>query len=181
MNATDSLIIQPLLAEDAPLYLEHIRRHLLESNRTEGYFMPHDPGNVHGPRVIDTEKLSLPVTTPGWQRWWVVKDGSPERIVGHVDPQGDRLNTGLHRCELGIGIERDYRGQGLGLRLMHAALDFARRTPSLHWVELKVFASNTRAIALYESLGFTRVGLVPDRFRIQGQAIDDIIMILNVS
>ena len=143
--------------------------------------MPHEPGNSQWPKPIDVEKLALGTDQPGWQRWWLVRDPSGTGIVGHVNLLGDRLPTALHRCELGIGIERDYRGRGLGRRLMNQALDFARNSPSLHWVDLKVFAHNTRAIDLYTRLGFVEVGRVPDRFRIEGLAVDDVIMVLDVN
>ena len=48
--------------------------------------------------------------------------------------------------------------------------------PNLHWVDLRVFANNHAARSLYRSLGFEEVGLLRDRFRIQGVSIDDVLM-----
>ena len=103
------------------------------------------------------------------------------RVVAHVNLKGDGLATGLHRCELGIGIEEAYRSAGLGRRLMGTAIDFARHAPSLNWLDLRVFSHNTPARVLYISLGFKEVGTWFDRFRISGQSIDDILMTLNVA
>ena len=111
-------------------------------------------------------------------RFVAVSDGND--IVGHVDLKGDHLKTGLHRCELGIGIERPYRGRGLGRRLMETAIEFARAADTLSWMDLRVFSHNVAGRALYRSLGFSEVGTLVDRFRIDGQRIDDVVMTLKV-
>lgn len=126
------------------------------------------------------ERLSLPLDAPGWQRWFGAWVDSGTRIVAHVDLKGDALVSGLHRCELGLGIERSHRGRGLGRRLMQVAIDFARDAPTLDWLDLKVFAHNTPARALYRSLGFAEIGTVADRFRIGSASIDDVLMTLDV-
>ena len=81
---------------------------------------------------------------------------------------------------MGIGIERAFRGQGLGRKLMETAIEFARETPSIEWVDLRVFSHNLNARALYQALGFVEVGVVRDRVRIEGESIDDVMMTLNV-
>ena len=58
--------------------------------------------------------------------------------------------------ELGIGIRREYRGQGIGRRLMQSLIETAR-TNHHPAISLSVAPAN-HARQLYESLGFTRVG-----------------------
>ena len=115
----------------------------------------------------------------GWQRCWVAiaADGN---IVGDVELKGSSLTSELHRCELGIGIERPSRGGGLGRRLMETAIEFARGVETLAWVDLRVFAHNAPGRALYRSVGFVEVGTLADRFRIDGQSIGDVMMTLSV-
>ena len=55
-----------------------------------------------------------------------------------------------------IGVDPDYQGQGIGRRMMTDLLDFAGGDGVVY---LEVRTDNTGAIALYESLGFVRVGL----------------------
>jgi RimJ/RimL family protein N-acetyltransferase len=69
------------------------------------------------------------------------------------------------------------RGTGLGRRLMQAAIEAARRQ-GMERIELEVFASNTRAIALYERLGFVREGLKRRVRKIDGRYDDDVMMAL---
>ncbi len=142
--------------------------------------MPFAPDDPDGPKGVDPQAVDRPLSEPGWQRWFVAV-GDDERVVGQVDLRGDGLRAGLHRCELGIGVERPYRGQGLGRRLMETAIDFARGAESLDWVDLRVFAHNTAGRALYLDLGFVELGTAADRFRVGGQTIDDVIMTLEVA
>jgi len=174
------LTIRPLTKRDVANFAEHFARHRGESGRGDPHFMPFEPGRDDGPRGLDAAALDRGLDRPGWQRWFVAvtDDG---RIVGHVNLKGDTLRTGSHRCQLGIGIERSYRQQGLGTRLMTAAIEFAREARSIDWVDLTVFAHNAPARKLYERLGFREVGTIPDRFRIDSTSIDDVLMSLDVS
>lgn len=172
--------IEAFVPASSAVLQAHLARHRGESGNGDIHFMPFVPGASHGPRGIDVDSALLSLDTPGWQRWFCARDRDCGNIVGHVNLKSDGLATGLHRCELGIGIERAYRGQGLGKRLMDCAIAFARNSESLAWIELKVFAHNTAARALYQQVGFEEIGTVPDRFRILGERINDVIMILNV-
>ena len=176
---TDIPEIVPVTAERVAALESHFQRHRAESGGPEGHFMPFDPDDPEGPKGLDAAALGLALTDPGWQRWWAALDG--DEVIGHVNLKGPGLRTILHRCELGIGIERYRRGGGLGRRLMAAALDFARAEPSIDWVDLMVMQTNTTARALYESLGFTHIGTYEDRFRIQGKSIGDVMMTLSVA
>ncbi len=180
-----SLTIRPLTAVDWTRFQAHFKRHRAESGRGDPHFLPFAPDDPEGPMGIDLEALDRPVSERGWQRCWVAMTGDDPvgaagRIVGHVELKGSGLSTGLHRCELGIGIERPYRGGGLGQRLMAAAIDYARGVETLAWIDLRVFAHNAAGRALYRALGFIEVGTVVDRFRIDAQTVDDVIMVLKI-
>lgn len=166
--------------DDLELLAEHNARHRAESGQGEHHFMPFAPGEASGPRKRRPEALHLALNEPGWERVFAAFYQDRSRIVGEVNLTGDGLRTGLHRCELGIGIERAHRGRGLGRRLMQTAIEFVREAPEVCWLDLRVFAHNHAARALYSALGFQEVGTVIDRFRIDGQSIDDVIMTLDV-
>ena len=55
-----------------------------------------------------------------------------------------------------IGVDPEFQGQGIGRRMMTDLLDFAGPDGVVY---LEVRTDNEPAIALYESLGFVRVGL----------------------
>lgn len=175
------MTIVPLDAGRVALYDEHFARHRAESGRGEWHFMPFAPDDPNGPMGLDPRRLGLPLDAPGWQRWFLALAGDGSRAVGHVNLKGDALAAGLHRCELGIGIERPHRGLGLGRRLMGVAIDFARDADTIDWVDLRVFGHNAPARALYRSLGFREIGTLTDRFRIGDAVVDDVLMTLDVS
>ena len=135
--------------EDVPALQDHFARHRAESGRGDPHFMPFHPDDPDGPRGLVVEGLDRPLTEPGWHRWFVAVDRDGGSVVGHANLKGPGLRTAIHRCELGIGIERAHRGQGLGRRLATVALDYARRAPSITWIDLRVFEHNTAARALY--------------------------------
>lgn len=178
MVSQQPIHIRAATAADQSLLQNHLLRHRAESGRGDIHFMPFAPGDSDAPAGLNAASLSLALDSRSWQRWFVaIVDG---QVVGHVSLKGDDLNTGLHRCELGIGVERTHRDQRIGIALMNTAIDFARSADELSWVDLLVFAHNTRARALYRSLGFIEVATLVDRFRIEGESVDDVVMALAV-
>jgi putative acetyltransferase len=87
-----------------------------------------------------------------------------ERVVGFaelvVSPSQPRH---AHVAELNmVCTHPDFGGRGVGRALTQAVIDVADNWLNLHRLGLIVFADNNRAIALYESLGFEREGLLRD-------------------
>jgi RimJ/RimL family protein N-acetyltransferase len=172
--------IAELTRANYPGFAAHIRRHCRESGRDGFYFMPFNPDDPDQPRGVDVDKLDLPMDNPHWQRGFIAIERATGLTIGHVDLKGERLRTMLHRCELGLGLEEKWRGKGLGRKLLHTALEFARANPQLEWMDLSTFATNTKAQALYRSMGFEQTSVIRDRFRIGGVVIDDITMTLRL-
>lgn len=170
--------ILPLQADRYPDFRAHMERHVAESGQAGFHFMPFLASDPDRPIGVALDKLSLDPGTKGWHRCWIAVHAQMDCVVGHIDLKGSKLHCGLHRCELGLGIEEPWRGQGLGRRLLQTAIDFARAEPRLHWIDLCTFATNTPARTLYQKLGFRETGIVRDRFRIAGQSIDDVQMSL---
>ncbi len=81
-----------------------------------------------------------------------------------------------HTAVLGITVAKEWRGQGIGRRLMKEAIEWARGTGILTRIELHVFARNAVAIALYESLGFVVEGRRRNAVIRDGESIDDCVM-----
>ncbi len=98
-------------------------------------------------------------------------------VVGWCDISRHFFPSHAHRGNLGMGILPAYRGQGLGRRLMETTLRAAQKTGFAR-VELDVYEDNSRAIALYEKLGFVREGIIRRAARIDGRFIDAIGMAL---
>jgi ribosomal-protein-alanine N-acetyltransferase len=78
---------------------------------------------------------------------------------------------------LNVAVDRAVRRQGLGRKLMDAALA-AGRQRACRISNLEVRRSNTAAIKLYESLGFRAVGMRPAYY--QDDREDAVVMILDL-
>ena len=102
---------------------------------------------------------------------------SHDTVVGWCDifPNSNpRMNF---RGTLGMGIRKDFRGQGIGHRLMEATLKKAKEF-GLEKVELNVYPSNTGAIALYKKMGFSEEGLIKKYRKLDGVYYDSVMMSL---
>jgi len=173
------ILVRPALLEDTPLLHEHMARHLTESGGENAHFLPYAPESADLPTKPDLEGTQKDIAQPNWRRWFIAVVSN--QAIVHVDLKGSGLRTGLHRCELGLGIESQYRAQGLGRRLMETAISFAVNESQLSWIDLRVFAHNTSGINLYRSMGFQETGRCIDQFRIEGETIEDVSMSLEVS
>ncbi|GIL38720.1 GNAT family N-acetyltransferase [Roseiterribacter gracilis] len=122
-------------------------------------------------------QLALPLEKRGWVRIWVATDG--DEVLGHVDLRASESLADAHRVLLGIGIAEGHRGRGLGRLLTEFAIDWARAQGYV-WMDLNVFTQNTAAVALYRKLGFVQIGLYVDRFRFDGEPIDEFSMALDL-
>ena len=113
--------------------------------------------------IIEEECFSLPWSKKAFQESYV-KDYAyffvaeiDKEIVGYVGlykmgNDGDITN---------IGISSLHRRKGIGYKIMSSVLDFAKRENMEH-ITLEVRESNIPAIALYEKLGFVKVGIRKD-------------------
>jgi ribosomal protein S18 acetylase RimI-like enzyme len=105
----------------------------------------------------------------------VALDG--DRVVGWCDVTPPDRPTMQHCGVLGLGLLPEWRGRGLGERLLREALD-ASRAFGFSRVELSVRQDNRRAIALYRRLGFAREGLKKRAILVDGAFHDLVLMAL---
>jgi L-amino acid N-acyltransferase YncA len=104
---------------------------------------------------------------------WLV--GPPARTVVAVDEEGSVLGTanmysnrpgpGSHVASASFMVDPRVAGQGVGRALGEEALTWARASGFLAMQFNAVVETNTRAVALWRSLGFEIVGTVPEAFR----------------
>jgi len=78
----------------------------------------------------------------------VASDG--DRVIGHLGLDPDRPGI----LYLGMTLDADYRGQGIGTAMMRAAIEWARSQTGVHKIELEVWPHNAAGFALYRKVGF---------------------------
>ena len=86
-------------------------------------------------------------------------------IVHHVE-------TEQGRAEIGFWLAYEARGAGLGTRAVTLLVDWLFDHPWLRRLELTTTPDNEGALALAESLGFTREGVLRQRVVERGKAVD---------
>lgn len=101
------------------------------------------------------------------------------RLVGEIHASGAGIASLAHLlADLTIAVAPEAQGRGVGRRLFQALLDHViAAMPHVTRVELFARDSNTRARALYASLGFVEEGRLRARVNnSRGQAETDIVM-----
>jgi L-amino acid N-acyltransferase YncA len=87
-----------------------------------------------------------------------------ELVVGTANMYANRSGPGAHVASGSFMVDPAHSGKGAGRALCEEALAWAKREGYRAMQFNAVAESNTRAIALYESLGFETVGTVPEAF-----------------
>ncbi|MFD3972290.1 GNAT family N-acetyltransferase [Streptomyces cyaneofuscatus] len=106
------------------------------------------------------------------QGWWYV--AAPNRVVVAVDEAGAVLGTAkMNRNHMGNGshvasatymVDPAHSGKGVGRALCAYSVEWARTSGFRSMQFNAVVETNTRAVKLYESLGFEVIGTLPEGF-----------------
>jgi ribosomal protein S18 acetylase RimI-like enzyme len=91
-----------------------------------------------------------------------------------------QLESAAHVAEVrGIAVAPDRQGEGIGARLLEAAIERAREE-GIRKLVLRVLSSNPGARRLYERRGFVVEGTIRGAFLIDGAYVDDLLMALDL-
>ncbi|MDA3832183.1 MAG: GNAT family protein [Spirochaetales bacterium] len=82
-----------------------------------------------------------------------------------------------HRAYVaGLYVDPGHRGQGVGRALLEKVLNESHKDPTIRRINLTVVSDQSKAIRLYESLGFVECGTDYEAFSARGQFFDEILM-----
>lgn len=98
-----------------------------------------------------------------------------DEVVGWCDIFPETNPRQNHRGFLGMGLLPEYRGKGIGSKLLEKVLDRGREF-GLEKIELHVYTSNQAAIALYKKFGFEEEGLIKKYRKLDGKYFDCLAM-----
>ena len=80
-----------------------------------------------------------------------------------------------HVGVVGITIKKGFRDAGIGTEMVKALIEQAG-VMGLKVITLSAFATNKRAIHVYEKVGFVQTGRIPKKFFKDDEYIDEMIM-----
>jgi RimJ/RimL family protein N-acetyltransferase len=95
----------------------------------------------------------------------VVAVADDQAILGSANYHRNRPGPGSHVASANFMVDPAHWGKGTGRALCEEGLAWAKRQGYKAMQFNAVAESNTRAIGLYEELGFETVGTVPEAFK----------------
>jgi RimJ/RimL family protein N-acetyltransferase len=168
------------------IYGDGIRLRALEKED-----LPHFVRWLNDPEVRDHLNLYHPLSMEDEERWFEEQmklDPVQRPLSIEIQPSGEEWvlvgNCGLvtldwrtRTAELGIQIgEKTYWNQGYGTRAIQLLLKYGFQTLNLHRLWLRVYASNPRAIRVYQKAGFIHEGTLREGHFQDGRYVDVEIM-----
>jgi RimJ/RimL family protein N-acetyltransferase len=108
-------------------------------------------------------------------RGFVLKGTLGRKVVSMLSVVRPDLPRLRHRACLGLTVDAEHWGRGIGRRMAEAAIALAG-AQGIRKLNLRVHAGNARAIALYESLGFRHEGTSPRALLIGGRFYSERLM-----
>lgn len=98
--------------------------------------------------------------------------------VSGIDTKG-RVNN--HIGLFGISISKNFRGQGIGKKLIETVLDECKKNLNhIKIIHLECFATNETACNLYKSVGFKEYGKLPNGIAYKDGFVDEVLMYKEV-
>lgn len=164
--------------EDLSGLFEYLTRQLKENgSENTALFHPLSRDQLELPEAMKSrfrDGMDKVVGEHGWRQIWLAVEG--ECILGHIDLRHhDEPNT-QHRALLGMGVDSQCRGQGLGKQLIRYVMDWAATHSAFEHLDLWVLSSNVPACRLYEREEFTQCASISDMYRIDGRSVSYLMM-----
>jgi ribosomal protein S18 acetylase RimI-like enzyme len=140
----------------------------LDSVAREGKFLAREKA----PDIEDIEKrIKHEITTNQAHFVAVLED----QVVGWCDALRYQVNSLNHRAGIGMGVQKDYRGNKIGEKLLLATIEHSRQT-GIKRIDLDVREDNTPAINLYKKCGFVVYARMKKGIFLEGRFFDLISM-----
>lgn len=104
-----------------------------------------------------------------------------ERLIGTAGGVRESEAKRRHLATVvGMYMHPDYRGRGLGMRLLTTVIDRLSQLNGIEHVRLSVNAGNEPALALYARAGFEVYGREPAALKVAGADHDELLMSLTL-
>jgi len=130
----------------------------------------------------------IPSLQLGWTRRWLTNSEDYFTLVAQIGegPYAGRVvgTSGVQRgsgrqrhvVNLGLAVDPEFQGQGVGTALMQKALEMAEKYYCPLRMQLEVYPDNKPAVRLYQKLGFRVEGRLRDYIIREGTFVDVLCM-----
>ena len=105
---------------------------------------------------------------------WGVAEAATDAVIGTCTLT--HCSTAHQRAEIGFALRQARWNQGLGAEAVGALIAFAFETLELHRLEADVDPRNDRSLRLLERFGFEREGCLRERYFLNGERQDAVIL-----
>jgi putative acetyltransferase len=112
------------------------------------------------------------------ERAFILLAMNGDEVIGMLDLRAGTNPARQHAGQLGLSVAKDWRGRGIGRRLVERAIRLAGEWSGFCRIELECVPWNTPAIRLYQSMGFVVEGRKRKAVDLRGQPEDDLLMAL---
>lgn len=102
------------------------------------------------------------------------------RIISMFGTENGSHEKNRHICSIALAIIKEFRGKGLGNKIMEMLIDASKNKMKCRVMRLSVYEPNKPAINLYKKYGFREAGRIPKGINHFGKYIDEIIMIKEI-
>ena len=103
------------------------------------------------------------------------------RIIGMISLEEHELRALQHIRYMSLVVEPRYRRKGIGEELIRQALEWARETPHVQKIEVRVREGNKAGVELCQKFGFETEGRLKKHIILpNGRCLDDLVMALFV-
>jgi len=101
----------------------------------------------------------------------------PDNIAGQCEITDPEWDAAAHHVGiLGIIVREDFRGLGLGEILIDYAIRESKKLKDKTKIVLSCFSTNSKALNLYNKLGFKKIGVRKKQFYMNDQFYDEVLM-----
>lgn len=145
-----SITVRSARVEDAEQILKYVKRII-----SEGAGMLMAPEEFTLTVEQEAKWIRKHLDAPG--KLMILAEAESQ-IVGFLNFSNFERKRLAQNGSFGISVHKEWRNLGIGRLLIETMLDWARQNPLIEKVYLEVFASNERAIHLYQKLGFVEEG-----------------------
>lgn len=105
--------------------------------------------------------------------WAITLKGQDQMIGKCILFRFDQKNR---HAEIGFILNREYWRRGLMQQALESVIHFAFHTLNLHRIEADVDLRNAGSLGVLEKLGFQREGLFRDRWLLNGEWVDSVML-----